>query len=443
MTLTINKVATLEGELRAPSDKSLTHRAYMFASIATGESIVRTPLRGEDCESTLRCMTQLGLKHEWLSETVVRLMPPTEWRQPTTALDCGNSGTTMRLLSGLLASRDLDCTLIGDASLSRRPMKRIGEPLRLMGATFEGDKPPIRIKGGNLKGIHYTSPVASAQVKSCCLLAGLRADGETTVTEPSLSRDHTERMLTAMGAHVIRSGGDFGVDPLSSTSSRIVSLPPTVSVHATSLLNPFEFAVPADISSAAFFIVAASILPQARLGLLDLSVNPTRTGIFDVLEQCRVPFEIGNERDELGEPVADAIVGWARDAQPFTIEGALVPRLIDEIPVLAVLATQCLGTSIIRDARELRVKESDRIELVANGLRSMGAVVETFEDGMAISGPTALTGATIEADGDHRIAMAFAIAGLIAEGTTTIHGADAIATSYPQFESDLQRLTIV
>lgn len=439
MTLTINKVATLEGELRAPSDKSLTHRAYMFASIANGESIVRTPLRGEDCESTLRCMTQLGLNHEWLSKTEVRLIPPAEWVQPTAALDCGNSGTTMRLLSGLLASRDLDCTLIGDASLSRRPMKRIGEPLRLMGASFEGDKPPIRIRGGNLKGIHYISPVASAQVKSCCLLAGLRAEGVTTVTEPSLSRDHTERMLTAMGAHVIRSGGDVE----SSASVHVSHLPPTVSVHATSHLNPFEFAVPADISSAAFFIVAAAILPQARLGLLDLSVNPTRTGIFDVLEQCRVPFEIGNERDELGEPVADAIVGWARDPQPFTIDGALVPRLIDEIPVLAVLATQCLGTSIIRDARELRVKESDRIELVAKGLRSMGATVETFEDGMAISGPTALTGATIEADGDHRIAMAFAIAGLIADGTTTIHGSDAIATSYPQFESDLQRLTIV
>ena len=443
MTLTIYKVATLQGELRAPSDKSLTHRAYMFASIANGESIVRTPLRGEDCESTLRCMTQLGLESEWLGKDEVRLSPPSEWVQPQAALDCGNSGTTMRLLSGLLASRELDCTLVGDASLSRRPMKRIGEPLRLMGAMFEGDKPPVRIRGGNLKGIQYVSPVASAQVKSCCLLAGLLAEGETTVTEPSLSRDHTERMLKAMGAHVVRSGGNFGIDPLESTSSHISHLPPTVSVIPTSNLNPFEFAVPADISSAAFFIVAAAILPEAKLGLLDLSVNPTRTGIFDVLDQCRVPYEIGNERDELGEPVADAIVGWARDLQPFTIEGGLVPRLIDEIPVLAVLATQCTGTSIIRDARELRVKESDRIELVANGLRSMGAVVETFEDGMAISGPTALTGTTIEADGDHRIAMAFAIAGLIAEGATTIHGADAIATSYPQFESDLQRLTIV
>jgi len=246
-----------------------------------------------------------------------------------------------------------------------------------------------------------------------------------------------------MGAHVVRSGENPEPDPLGTTSSKIAHLSPSVAIHPTHALNPFEFTVPADISSAAFFIVAAAILQNARLTLLDLSVNPTRTGIFDVLEQARVPFEIGNYRDELGEPVADAVVGWARDLQPFTIEGSLVPRLIDEIPVLAVLATQCAGTCIIRDARELRVKESDRIELVADGLRRMGAIVETFEDGMAISGPTALRAATIEANGDHRIAMAFAIAGLIADGTTTIHGAETIATSYPTFESDLMRLSIV
>jgi 3-phosphoshikimate 1-carboxyvinyltransferase len=216
-----------------------------------------------------------------------------------------------------------------------------------------------------------------------------------------------------------------------------------VEIHPTHELRPFEFTVPADISSAAFFMVAAVLLPQARLELLDLSVNPTRTGIFDVLEQCRAPFEMGRARDELGEPVADVVVGWARDPQPFTIEGSLVPRLIDEIPVLAILASQCSGVSVIRDARELRVKESDRIELIAEGLRRMGAVVETFEDGMTISGPTALRGATIDAHGDHRIAMAFAIAGLVADGSTTIIGADTIATSYPQFESDLMRLTIV
>ncbi len=246
-----------------------------------------------------------------------------------------------------------------------------------------------------------------------------------------------------MGAHIVTSGHDPEPDPLKNTSSHVPSLPPTVTIHPTRNLNPFEFTVPADISSAAFFIVAAAILPQARLELLDLSVNPTRTGIFDVLEQVRAPFEIGNLRDELGEPVGDAVVGWAQNPEPFTIEGSLVPRLIDEIPVLAVLATQCLGTSIIRDAREMRIKESDRIEVMANGLRKMGATVETFEDGMAISGPTALTGTHIDAQGDHRIAMAFAIAGLIADGPTVIHGADTISTSYPNFESDLMRLTIV
>ena len=443
MKLVVNPVVTLEGHLRGPSDKSLTHRAYMFAAMASGESVVRMPLRGEDCESTLGCMIQLGLSHEWIGETEVRLIPPPEWRQPNAPLDCGNSGTTIRLLSGLLASRNLDCTLVGDASLSRRPMRRIGDPLRLMGAVFEGDTPPIRIAGGNLVAIDYFSPVASAQIKSCCLLAGLRAAGVTRVTEPTLSRDHTERMLRAMGAHVVRSGDSSDLDPLQHTSSRISHLPPTVEIHPTHELRPFEFTVPADISSAAFFMVAAVLLPQARLELLDLSVNPTRTGIFDVLEQCRAPFEMGRARDELGEPVADVVVGWARDPQPFTIEGSLVPRLIDEIPVLAILASQCSGVSVIRDARELRVKESDRIELIAEGLRRMGAVVETFEDGMTISGPTALRGATIDAHGDHRIAMAFAIAGLVADGSTTIIGADTIATSYPQFESDLMRLTIV
>ena len=221
MTLRVNPVSTLEGQLRIPGDKSLTHRAYMFAAIANGESVVRRPLRGEDCESTLRCMNQLGLRHQWLGDDEIRLKPPIEWQQPTIFLDCGNSGTTIRILSGLLASRPLDCTLIGDASLSRRPMKRIGHPLRLMGATFEGDTPPIRIVGGDLNGIDYVSPVASAQIKSCCLLAGLRASGVTSVTEPSLSRDHTERMLRAMGAHLIRSGENPTPDSRNGTSSAV------------------------------------------------------------------------------------------------------------------------------------------------------------------------------------------------------------------------------
>lgn len=423
MTLEISPIANLQGVLRPPSDKSLTHRSYMFGAIANGESRVRMPLRGEDCESTLRCMNLLGLRHEWITPTEVRLIPTGEWQQPHMPLDCGNSGTTMRLLSGLLASRPLDCTMIGDASLSRRPMKRIAEPLRLMGATVEGDTPPLRIVGGQLKGIDYVSPVASAQVKSCVLLAGLRAEGRTSVREPNPSRDHTERMLRATGVKI--ETGD------------VISLEGGQTPHG------FELTVPADISSAAFFLIAAAVLPGAYLSVQDLSVNPSRTGIFDVLEQCGVPFSIQNERLELGEPVADVEIRGRRSLLPFEISGPLVPRLIDEIPVLAVLATQCEGTSIVRDAREMRVKETDRIEVVAAGLRAMGASVETFEDGFAITGPTPLKAARIEASHDHRIAMTFAIAGSIAEGTTVIDGAESIATSYPEFMNDLMRLSVV
>lgn len=423
MTLRIQPVVTLQGEVRPPSDKSLTHRAYLFGAIAKGESRVLNPLRGEDCESTLECLNLLGLRHEWITDSEIRLIPAEKWVQPVRELNCGNSGTTMRLLSGLLASRDLDCTLIGDASLSRRPMKRIAEPLRKMGATVEGDTPPLRIRGGQLQGIDYVSPVASAQIKSCTLLAGLGAEGITRVTEPSRSRDHTERMLRATGVEVIDDG--------------------TVSVQGGQAPNGFEFSVPADISSAAFLIVAAAALPEGRLLVRDLSVNPTRTGLLDVLDQVGIPYEITNPREELGEPVAELQIRAPKTLRPFEIAGALVPRLIDEIPVLAVLATQCEGKTIIRDARELRVKESDRVEKVAEGLRAMGAQVETFEDGFAITGPTRLKGATIEATGDHRIAMAFAVAGLLAEGETIIHGADSIATSYPTFERDLQTLSVL
>lgn len=423
MTLTISPVATLQGELRPPSDKSLTHRSYMFAGFADSPSVVRMPLRGEDCESTLRCMSQLGLRAEWLSEAEVRLYPTAEWTQPQEPLDCGNSGTTMRLLAGLVASRPLDVTMIGDASLSRRPMRRIAEPLRQMGALFEGDTPPLHIVGGELRGIDYMSAVASAQVKSCTLLAGLRASGRTTVHEPSPSRDHTERMLRAMGIEVRDDQG--------------------VSVEGGQTGHGFELTVPADISSAAFFMVAALILPDGRITIRDLSVNPTRTGILDVLSQCGAHTVRSREREELGEPVADLELWGPKLLRPFTIEGAMVPRLIDEIPVLAVLATQCEGTSVIRDAKEMRVKETDRIEVVANGLRAMGAQVETFEDGMAITGPTRLRATRVDASGDHRIAMTFAVAGLIADGDTVIDGAESIATSYPHFMDDLMRLSIV
>ena len=392
----------------------------MFSALANGTCRVSNPLLGEDCLSTLKCLAQMGLRYE-LTENEVVIQPVPEWIQPGTELDCGNSGTTMRLLSGLMASRNLDVTMIGDASLSRRPMKRIAEPLRLMGASVEGDTPPLHIKGGDLRAIAYRTPVASAQIKSCVLLAGLRAEGTTWVEEPELSRDHTERMLRAAGVEVLGGGTRVGV-------------------HGGSTLNPFDMSIPADISSAAFFLVAGAIAPDSEIVLSDVSLNPTRTGILDVLTQCGAEWSASNEREECGEPLGSLDLRYRGGLAPFKISGALVPRLIDEIPVLAVLATQCHGVSEIRDARELRVKESDRIELVANGLRAMGAQVETFEDGMAISGPAELRATSIDAHGDHRIAMAFAIAGLIAEGQTQISGADAIATSFPGFEETLRRL---
>ncbi|MEI7985195.1 MAG: 3-phosphoshikimate 1-carboxyvinyltransferase [Armatimonadota bacterium] len=423
MNLNFSRLAAIQGDFRPPSDKSLTHRAYMMAAIANSESIVKNPLRGEDCESTRNCLIRLGLRHQELSSTEFRLIPTEEWTQPNELLDCGNSGTTIRLLSGLIASRPLKVTMIGDASLTKRPMKRIAEPLRLMGAQFEGDTPPVTIQGGQLQAIAYSTPVASAQIKSAILFAALKANGTTSVTEPSLSRDHTERMLSAIGINVERN--DL-----------------TVSIAGGQQASGFEFDVPADISSAAFLMVLAALLNGSLVTAKDLAVNPTRAGILEVFQQVGVPFELTNERVVLNEEIADVTVGTAPILRPFTIEGDLVPRLIDEIPILAVLATQCEGTSTIRGAKELRVKESDRIAVMADGLTRMGAKVEVFEDGMALNGPTPLSGIQVDSHLDHRIAMSFAIAGCIASGTTEVQGAESIRTSFPNFESELYRLGI-
>jgi len=426
-TMTIRKALGLKGTLRPPSDKSLTHRAFLFAAMAEGGlSRIGNPLLGEDCLATIDCLTETGADIEIFDDPkpfaiVARNTP---WTSPDLPLDCGNSGTTIRLLAGVLASNPaLHATLTGDASLSRRPMRRITEPLKQMGAAIEGETAPLTISGRLLTGIKYMSPVASAQVKSCLLLAGLSATGETWVSEPSLSRDHTERMFEALGIEILREG-DLAVG-----------------VRGGQKLTPLDFNVPADISSAAFFMVAAAMLPGSKIELQEVGVNPTRTGVLDVLAQVGVTIEMRNLRDEVGEPVAELIVSGKSDLRPFQISGALVPRLIDEIPVLAVLATQCNGVSRIRDASELRVKESDRIETVANGLRAMGAQVETHPDGLDIHGPVQLKAAIIDANGDHRVAMAFAIAGLVAEGETTILNAQTVETSYPNFEQDLKLLT--
>ncbi len=419
MKLVVTRAQAVSGEIVIPSDKSLTHRSYLLGAIANGPSRIENPLRGEDCESTRHCLEQLGTRFED-DGTFVTVIPATEWSQPTEPLDCGNSGTTMRLLSGLVASRSLKVTMKGDASLSRRPMKRIAKPLNEMGAIVTGETPPLTIQGGNLHGITYHSEVASAQVKSCVLLAGLRAEGKTVLHEPTRSRDHTERMLTAMGASITVDGNAVAIEPSFD-------------------LKPFEMRVPGDISSAAFWLVAGALLAEQPLTLIGVNVNPTRTGILDVLNQVGATVVHRNPRDENGEPVADLEI-TLDGTKPFVIEGGLVPRLIDEIPVLAVLATQLSGETIIRDARELRVKETDRIGVVSAGLRAMGANVEATEDGFVIQGPTPLKGAIIDASGDHRIGMAFAIAGLVAEGETVIENADSIQTSYPNFESHLRSI---
>ncbi len=411
------------GSLRPPSDKSLSHRAYMFGAMAAGPSIVRKPLHSEDCLATLRCLEILGMQRSALGNDEWRLTPRSEWLNPSQPLDCGNSGTTMRLLSGLVASRPVAATLIGDASLSRRPMKRIAEPLRLMGATIAGETAPLEIVGGSLNAIRYHSPVASGQIKSCVLFAALRATGTTEITEPALSRDHTERMLAATGVKLDRVGL-------------------TVSLQGGQAPTAFEFTVPADISSAAFPACLAALHPGTEIVLTELGLNPSRTGMLDVLKEVGVDVTVNLKSDQLGEPFGDVTLRSPDILKPFTIAGDLVPRLIDEIPVLAVLATQCHGTSVIRDAREMRVKETDRIETMARGLRAMGATVETFEDGMAITGPTMLSGVEIEAGDDHRIAMSFFIAGSIAAGSTRIHGAHSIQTSYPKFVEDMRSLII-
>ncbi len=421
MRVEVQAAGPLRGELRLPSDKSLTHRALMLAAAARSSSEVHNPLRGADCLSTLGCLVAMGLRYRDEGSTWT-LLPVNEWMAPQHPLDCGNSGTTMRLLSGLLASRPLEATLVGDASLSRRPMKRIAEPLRLMGATVEGDSAPLRISGRGLVGIEYTLPVASAQIKSCLLLAGLRASTQTTVHEPHPSRDHTERMLAALGVRIER------ISPVSSK------------LEPFQVFEGFRMKIPADISSAAFWMVAGALIPGSEIRLTEVGTNPTRTGILDVLQQAGAQVEHEPGPEELGEPTGDLIVRSSNDLRPFTISGDLVPRLIDEIPVLAVLATQCHGETVIRDAGELRVKESDRIQVVADGLRNMGAQIETTEDGMVIFGPTPLTGTAIDAEGDHRIAMAFSVAGMIASGSTTIDHADSVLTSYPTFFEDMKNL---
>lgn len=420
---------SLSGRIRVPGDKSISHRALMLGAIASGETTIEGLLLGEDPRSTAACFRLLGAEISELNtqRVQVRGVGLGQLNEPINILDAGNSGTTIRLMLGLLAGQaGKFFSITGDGSLRSRPMSRVVKPLREMGAQIwgrnGGSLAPLAVSGQNLKPIHYHSPIASAQVKSCILLAGLLAEGQTTVTEPALSRDHSERMLRAFGAEI-------HVEP--ETNS--------VTVTGPANLQGQPVVVPGDISSAAFWLVAASIVPGSELVIENVGVNPTRTGILEALQLMGADIELQNQREVAGEPVADLRVRHT-SLKACEIAGGIIPRLIDEIPILAVAAVFAQGTTVIRDAAELRVKESDRIAVMANQLNRLGAKVTELADGLEIVGGTPLTGAEVDSADDHRIAMSLAIAALNAKGTTTITRAEAAAISYPDFTATLQQI---
>ena len=420
---------SLQGRIRVPGDKSISHRALMLGAIAEGETQIQGLLLGEDPRSTAACFRALGAEISDLNTELVTVkgIGLGNFQEPINVLDAGNSGTTMRLMLGLLASHPgRFFTVTGDSSLRSRPMSRVVKPLQQMGARIWGRKgntlAPLAIQGQALQPIHYHSPIASAQVKSCILLAGLNTEGQTTVTEPALSRDHSERMLRAYGA-------ELSIDP--DTNS--------VTITGGAKLYGQTVIVPGDISSAAFWLVAGAIVPGSDLVVENVGVNPTRTGILEALELMGADIQLENQREVAGEPVADIRVR-SGGLKSCTIAGDIIPRLIDEIPILAVAAAFAEGTTIIRDAEELRVKESDRITVMAQQLNKMGAKISELPDGMEITGGTPLVGAAVDSHTDHRIAMSLAIAALNAIGTTTIHRAEAAAISYPNFTITLREI---
>lgn len=430
--LTINKPASglsLQGKIRVPGDKSISHRALMLGALAQGETQIQGLLLGEDPRSTANCFQALGAEISELNTELVRVkgIGIGQLHEPDDVLNAGNSGTTMRLMLGLLASHPgRNFVVTGDSSLRSRPMSRVVKPLQQMGAKIWGRQnaslAPLAIQGQTLRGIHYHSPIASAQVKSCILLAGLMAEGKTTVTEPALSRDHGERMLQAFGA-------ELSID----RDTHSVTISNAAQLHGQKVI------VPGDISSAAFWLVAAAIVPGSELLIENVGVNPTRTGVLEALSMMGADIQMENQRVVAGEPVADLRVR-SSSLKGCTIAGDLIPRLIDEIPILAVAGIFAQGTTVIRDAEELRVKESDRIAVMAVQLNQLGAKVTELPDGMEIIGGTALTGTDVDSHTDHRIAMSLAIAALNATGTTNIHRAEATAVSYPDFTSTLQQV---
>lgn len=429
LTVIPSSSLSLQGTIKIPGDKSISHRSLMLGAIAEGETTIEGLLLGEDPRSTAACFRAMGVEISELNSqrVTVKGIGLGNLQEPSDILNVGNSGTTIRLMLGLLASHpDRFFAVTGDASIRSRPMSRVVTPLQQMGAQIWGRKSnslaPLAIQGKRLKPIHYHSPIASAQVKSCILLAGLMTEGETTVTEPLLSRDHSERMLQAFGAKLTINPENHSL---------------TITGHPK--LTGQSIIVPGDISSAAFWLIAGSIIPNSELLIENVGINPTRTGILDVLEEMGANITLENERIVTGEPVADLRVKSSQ-LKGCTIAGSVIPRLIDEIPILTVAAVFAKGTTVIKDAAELRVKESDRLGVMASQLNKMGANITEFPDGLEIIGETPLKGSELDSFTDHRIAMSLAIAALAAKGTSVLNRAEAASVSYPRFFNTLQEI---
>lgn len=422
----LREKAPLKGEVSPPPDKSISHRAVILSSVAEGESRIRNFLNAEDPLRTVSAFRQMGIEMEGFKIQDSRSKTPAMdliihgeglngLKEPSGIIDCGNSGTTMRLLSGVLAGQSFSATLTGDDSLKKRPMQRIITPLTEMGAYIESDDgyPPLHIRGGSLRPITYKLPIASAQVKSAILFAGLYCNGWTSIIEPEKSRDHTERMLKSAGVEV-------DIKDLE------------VSVKGVAKLNPLDITVPADFSSSAFFMVAGSIVPQSEILIRQTGINPTRTGLIDIMRMMGAHIELMNISEVSGEPIADIYVRYSK-LKGLEISGDMIVRAIDEFPIICVAASTAEGTTRITGAGELRVKESDRISTMATELRKMGVMVEELEDGLVIEGREKLRAGIIHSHGDHRVAMAMAIAGLVADGVTIIEDTECIDTSFPNF----------
>ncbi len=415
---------TLNGEITVPADKSMSHRAVIFSSLARGKSIITNFSDGQDPYSSLEICRNLGVDIE-ISDSILKINSSGKLNSSFSTLNCRNSGTTMRLMTGVLASQNFNSNLIGDESLSKRPMKRIINPLMLMGAKIQSEDyhAPLKIFASHLSGINYESPIASAQVKSCMLLAGLNAEGKTIYKEPYLSRNHSEILLKHMGASIIAEGT-------------------TVSIEKSEL-EPININIFGDISSAAFFIVATLIVPGAKILLKNVGLNPTRSGIIDVVQKMGATIEILDKRNVCGEIVGDIKVEYSNNLRTCKLSGELIPRLIDEIPIICVLATQVDGETVIKDAQDLRNKESDRISAIVNELKKLGADIEETSDGMKIRGKKALTGGIeVESYRDHRLAMSLYVAGLITREQISIKDFDWVNISFPTFEKLVESLKI-